>query len=126
MFSSEKSNDLPLRGSNFISGSTNEENCRLKPLSPVKTERTMNKAAEAIITPPEAINVMIFIALLLLFENRYRFAIYSGKFTYDFLRFPNKSGFSMGSSPSLRERSIPSIYSNESSIKNSSVGMRRN
>lgn len=50
-------------------------------LNPEKPERIINNAKEPIITPKEAIMVMILIVLFPLLANKYRLAMYKGKFT---------------------------------------------
>jgi len=47
---------------------------------PEKPESIINKANEPTMTPKEAIIVIIFIALLLVFEKRYLLAMYREKF----------------------------------------------
>jgi len=44
----------------------------------------MNSAKDPTITPKEAIIVIMFIALVLVFENKYLFAMYNGKFKWTF------------------------------------------
>ena len=63
-------NDFPLPGNTFRSGSTKDENCRVKSFKPAKPERTMNSEAEPTTMPNAAIIVMMLIALFLLLENR--------------------------------------------------------
>ena len=53
----------------------------------VPPDITIKSAKVPIITPIAAISVIIFMVLLLLFENKYRFAMYSGKFKLPFLTF---------------------------------------
>ena len=72
---SESENDFPLRGKIFKSGSVKFEKSRLYSFSPANIESTISNAAEATMTPPEAIKLIIFIALLLLLENKYRLAM---------------------------------------------------
>jgi len=52
----------------------------LKVRKPENPESTINKAKVPIITPTAAIKVMILMVLLLLFENKYRLAMYKEKF----------------------------------------------
>jgi len=76
--------DLPNVVVILISGSelSNKEN--VKVLNPEKPDRIINKAKAPTITPKEAIIVIILMVLLPLFANKYRFAMYKGKFTvYD-------------------------------------------
>ncbi len=47
---------------------------------PEKPERIINKAKEPTITPKDAIMVIIFMALLLVLENKYLLAMYREKF----------------------------------------------
>ena len=71
----------------LISGSAVFKKLTLKERKPEKPESTINKAKVPIITPTVAIPVIIFIVLLLLFENKYRLAMYNGKFKLAFLTF---------------------------------------
>jgi len=50
-------------------------NCRLKSFNPENPDSTMNNDIEPRTTPTAAISVMIFIALFLLFENKYLLAM---------------------------------------------------
>ena len=67
---SESKKDFPPRGKIFKSGSVKFEKSRLYSFSPAKIESTISNAAEATMTPPEAIKLIIFIALLLLLEPK--------------------------------------------------------
>src|SRR6478672_8384050 len=100
--------DLPCKGVTLISGSASLENVRLNSRKPLKTDKTTNKAKEPMMIPLKAMREIIVIALFLLLLKIYRFAMYSGKFTYDFLRFSNRSRFSIGFS--FLERAL-SIFS---------------
>jgi hypothetical protein len=62
-------------GFTFKSGSKSFEKDKLNTLNPLKTERTTNKAMAPTIIPPEAILVMMLIALFLLLLKRYRLAM---------------------------------------------------
>jgi len=53
---------------------------RLYSLRPEKPESTINKTRDPTTTPVAAMAVIILMALLLLDENRYRFAMYSENF----------------------------------------------
>ena len=57
----------------------------LKVLNPENPESTINKAKVPTTTPTVAIRVIILMVLLLLFENKYRLAMYKGKFKLSFL-----------------------------------------
>ena len=59
----------------FKSGSEILRKETLKVLRPEKPESTINKEKVPITTPKKAINVMMLIVLLLLFENKYRLAM---------------------------------------------------
>ena len=107
--SGEMINDFPDTGIAFKSESKSFENDKLNSLNPLKTESTMNNAIAPTIIPPEAIRVMILIALFLLLLKIYRLAMYSGKFIYAFLRFSRRSLFSIGFSLPARALSIFSI-----------------
>ena len=63
-------NDFPSAGNTFKSGSTKDENSKLKVFNPAKPESTIKSAAAAITVPEAAMMVMMFIELLLLLENR--------------------------------------------------------
>ena len=66
---------LPCSGSSFKSGSNSLVNERLKSLRPENPESTINNAKAPAKTPIVAINEIIFIALFLLFVNKYRLAM---------------------------------------------------
>ena len=70
-----KSNDFPFAAVILMSGSEVFKKPMLKVRNPEKPESTINKAKVPIITPTAAIKVMILMVLLLLFENKYRFAM---------------------------------------------------
>ena len=91
------------------SGSKSLEKERLNSFKPPKTDNTIKRAIAPTIIPPEAIRVIILIALFLLLLKIYRLAMYSEKFTYAFFLFSNKSGFSIGFSFPERALSIFSI-----------------
>lgn len=71
----------------FKSGSDTLIKSKLNSFNPEKTESTINKAKVPTITPNAAIKVIILIALLLLLVNKYRFAMYNGKFNLFFVLF---------------------------------------
>jgi len=84
---SVKKNDFPFTGLIFRSGSETLIKSKLNSFNPEKTESTINKAIVPTITPIAAIRVMILMALLLLLENKYRFAMYRGNFKCLFIMF---------------------------------------
>ena len=64
------SKDFPFKALILMSGSEVSKKLVLNVLNPEKPDKTMNKASVPITTPKAAIIVMIFIVLLLLFENK--------------------------------------------------------
>ena len=72
---SVKKNDFPLIADIFKSGSEVCIKLKLKVFKPEKTERTTNRDMVLTITPIVAIDVIIFMALLELFENKYLLAM---------------------------------------------------
>lgn len=73
--SSEIKKDFPCFGMIFKSGSKSLLKDKLKSFNPLKTESTTNKAIAPTITPPEAIPVIMFMALFLLEVRKYRLAM---------------------------------------------------
>jgi hypothetical protein len=71
---------LVVVGTILRSGSAKDVNCTVKVFNPENPESTIKRAAVPMIIPKPAIKVIKLIALLLLFENRYRLAIYSENF----------------------------------------------
>ena len=69
MVSSNK-NDFPFTAVILISGSEVFKKPTLKVRKPEKPESTINKASVPITTPIAAIDVIILMVLLLLFENK--------------------------------------------------------
>ena len=72
---SVRKNDFPLVAEIFKSGSEVCMKLKLKVFKPEKTDRTTKREIVLTITPIVAIDVIILMALLELFENKYLLAM---------------------------------------------------